>query len=235
MNITLVLVTSMAFLIAILFSIYSWNRYRPVSYALLIWFFIAFGLAQIPYFQNAKTWMEGDWKGFLAFGSLLMLPVLVLVISWLKNQKFKNFLDQIPTWLLISTQAYRFAGIFFLVFYVQDKLPFEIGVVNGLLDVTVATSAIILGLLIYSKGNKYNKLVLAWNGLGLLDFASAFTVVGLTFFDLLTVYPAPTPMGLPPLTLISIFQVPIAMFIHIYLINRVKNTNRITNTVEHLK
>ncbi len=223
MEITLVLVSLMAFIIAIVLSIYSWNRYRPFSYALLIWFFVAFGLAQIPYFQDSQTWMEGDWKGFLAFGSLLMIPVFALIVAWSKSQKFKAFLDQIPTWLLISTQAYRFAGIFFLVFYVQDKLPFEIGVVNGLLDVTVATSAIILGILIYYKGNKYNKLVLAWNGLGLLDFASAFTVVGLTFFGLMSVSPAPTPMGLPPLTLISIFQVPIAMFIHVYLIARIRN------------
>ncbi|WP_373520839.1 hypothetical protein [Aquiflexum sp.] len=118
----------------------------------------------------------------------------------------------------------RFAGIFFLVFYFKEKLPFEIGVVNGLLDIIVAVTAIILALMVYKTGNKFNKLVLAWYGLGLLDFTSAFTVVGLSFFGLISVSPALTPMGLPPLTLISIFQVPIAMFIHIYLINRIKNS-----------
>ena len=224
MNITLVLVSLMAFIIAVLLSMYSWNRYRPLSYALLAWFFIVFGLAQIPYFQDSQTWIDGDWKGFLAFGSLLIIPVFTLMVAWSKSQKFKVFLDQIPTWLFISTQTYRFAGIFFLVFYFQRKLPFEIGVVNGILDVTVAVTAIILALLIYKKGNNFNKLVLAWNGLGLLDFVSAFTVVGLSFFGLIRISPAPTPMGLPPLTLISIFQVPIAMFIHIYLINRIKNS-----------
>lgn len=219
----------MAFLIAMSIAMYSWNKYRPIGYGILTWFFIAFALAQIPYFQNSQSWTPGDWKGFLAFGSLLMIPVLVLIIAWLKNQKFAAFLDQIPTWLLISTQVYRFAGIFFLVFYFQDKLPFEIGVVNGLLDIIVAASAIILALLVYKTGNKCNKLVFTWNGLGLLDFMSAFTVVGLSFFGLMSVSPAPTPMGLYPLTLISIFQVPLAMFIHIYLITRIRKTHLITN------
>jgi hypothetical protein len=222
MNLTLLLVSAMAFLIAITVSAYSWNRYRTFSYVTIIWFLVTLGLAQIPYFQDPISWTDGDWKGFLVFGNLLMVPVILLILVWQKSSKFQAFLHRIPTWLLISTQVYRLAGIFFLFFYFQDKLPLEIGLVNGILDVVVAIGAVIVARVVYQKGAKANSLVLAWNGLGLLDFASAFTMVGVSFFGVMNIFPAPTLMAMPPLTLISIFQVPLAMFIHIYLIARIR-------------
>lgn len=224
MDLTLLLVSAMAFLIAIAVSAYSWNRYRLFSYITIIWFLATLGLAQIPYFQDPISWTDGDWKGFLVFGSLLMVPVTLLILAWHKSPKFQAFLNQIPTWLLISTQVYRLAGIFFLIFYFQDKLPLEIGLVNGILDVVVAIGAVIVATVVYQKGVKANSLVLAWNGIGLLDFASAFTMVGVSFFGIVNISPAPTLMAMPPLTLISIFQVPLAMFIHIYLIARIRKS-----------
>ncbi len=222
MDLTLLSVSLMAFLIAIAVSVYSWNRYRPFSYITFIWFLISLCSAQIPLFQNDQSWVAGDWKGFFVLGNLLMAPVIILILAWQKSPKFQAFLNQIPTWLLISTQVYRLAGIFFLIFYFQDKLPLEIGLVNGILDVVVAIGAVIVAVLFYQKRAKVNSLALAWNGLGLLDFASAFTMVGLSFFGIVNLSPAPTSMAMPPLTLISTFQVPLAMFIHIYLIARIR-------------
>jgi hypothetical protein len=49
-------------------------------------------------------------------------------------------------------------------------------------------------------------------------------MVGLSFFGFLEIDPVPTSMAMPPLFLISLFQVPIAMFIHIYLIARIRNS-----------
>ena len=221
MDITLLLVSTQAFLIAAAVSCYSWSRYRLFSYLVLIWFFVALGLAQIPYFQNDQSWTTGDWKGFLPFVSLLSIPVIALLFAWRKSQKFQAFLDQTPTWVFVLTQVYRLAGVTFLVYFFQDKLPWHVGLVSGTLDTVVAIGAIPVAYLVYKYGAKVNSLLVAWNVLGLLDFAISFTIVSLSFIGLISLSPEPTLLGMPPLTLISIFQVPLAIFIHIYLLSKI--------------
>lgn len=232
MNLTLLAVTTMAFLIALAAISYSWVRYRPFAYVTIVWFLVALVVAQIPFFQNEQTWMAGDGKGFIAFGTALMVPVVGLLLAWQKSSAFRAFLEEIPTWLLVSTQVYRMAGIFFLLAWLQGTLPWQIGLVNGVLDVAVATGAVLVATLVYKYGKRANAAVLVWCGLGLLDFALAFTVVGLSFLGMISIAPAPASMGMPPLTLISIFQVPLAMFIHIYLIARIRKSSGQENSFD---
>ncbi len=210
-----------------LISMYSWNKLRTVSYLISIWFVLAVALGQVPYFQVIGEWQAGDLIGFAIFGTLLSIPLGALLFAWKKNTAFQNFLETIPTWLLVSTQSYRMVGLAFLIFYLQGVLPFEVGFVTGVFDILVALSAVTVAWLVYHKSTKEKPLVLVWCGFGLLDFALAFTIVGLSFFGLIQLVPEPTAMAMPPLTIISIFQVPLAMFIHIYLINRVLHTPRI--------
>ena len=222
MDLTLILVTIVALLVAIAVSIYSWNKLRPLSYLMITWFILFVGLAQIPYFEVAGAWQPGDIMGFAVFGNLLSIPIIILLLAWKKSAAFNNFMDATPTWLLVSTQVYRIVGLVFLIYYFQGKLAFEVGFTSGLMDILVAISAVIVAWLVYHKPSREKSLVLAWSIFGLLDFASAFTITGLSLFGLIQLVPEPSDLGMPPLTIISIFQVPLAIFIHIYLIARVR-------------
>lgn len=227
MNVVALVIIALGSVVAGLIAAYSWNKLRAVSYSVLAWFVLAVGLAQIPYLQVKGEWQPGDLIGFMIFGILLSIPLTGLFIAWQKSSAFKNFLDAVPTWVLVSTQAYRIVGLAFLFYYFQGALPFEVGFVSGVYDLLVAISAVVLAWLLYHKSVKEKLFVVGWCGFGLLDFALAFTLAGLSFFGLIQLVPEPTAMAMPPLTIISIFQVPLAMFIHVYLITRVLQTPRI--------
>jgi|AntRauMFilla1563_2_1112583.scaffolds.fasta_scaffold03923_3 hypothetical protein len=222
MDFTLISVTVMALLVATAIVIYSWNKFRLLSYTMAAWFVLAVGLAQIPYFEVAGSWQPGDLQGFAIFSNLLSVPLIILLVAWKKSTAFRNFLDATPTWILVSTQVYRLVGLVFLIYYLQGKLAFEVGFTSGIMDVLTAISAIIVAWLVYHKPAREKTLVLAWCIFGLVDFASAFTITGLSLFGIIQLVPEPSDLGMPPLTIISIFQVPLAIFIHIYLIARVR-------------
>ena len=142
MDILSVLISLLAFTIAAVFSVYAWNRLRAVSYILIAWFVVAFGISRVPFFQSYTSWESGDLLGLTVFSTIMMIPLISLIWAWQKRDNFRAFLDNIPTWVLISTQLYRVAGFLLLAGYLQDKLPFEVGLVNGLLDIMVAILAI---------------------------------------------------------------------------------------------
>jgi hypothetical protein len=235
MDFTLISVTVLALIVATAIVIYSWNKFRLLSYTMAVWFVLVVGLAQIPYFEVAGAWQPGDLLGFVGFSNLLSLPVIILLLAWKKSTAFEKFLDATPTWILVITQVYRLVGIVFLIYYFQGKLAFEVGFTSGVMDVLTAISAIIVAWVIYHKPSREKTLVLAWSIFGLADFASAFTITGLSLFGVIQLMPEPSDLGMPPLTIISIFQVPLAIFIHIYLIARVrklgiKNTGNSNNS-----
>ena len=132
---------------ALTIALYCWNRLRMASVIVIGWITIALAIGQIPFFQGFPDWQESDWQGFNAFG-----PAALLVIAALRVKRFKEALDKIPTSAFVATQAYRFGGAFLLVAYLRGELPAEIGVVSGILDVIVATTAILLAL--YLRGNE---------------------------------------------------------------------------------
>ncbi len=224
MNVGALAIIAIGLVVTGLIAAYSWNKLRAVSYLVLAWLVLAVGLAQIPYLQVKGEWQSGDLIGFMFFSILLMIPLAGLFIAWQKSSAFKNFLDAVPTWVLVSTQAYRIVGLAFLFYYFQGALPFEVGFVSGVYDLLVASSAVVIAWLLYHKSIKEKLFVVGWCGFGLLDFAVAFTIVGLSFLGLIQLVPEPTAMAMPPLTIISIFQVPLAIFIHVYLITRVLQT-----------
>lgn len=220
MNFNFLLVYSIAFLVAVAFSAYSWNRLRPVSYIIMGWFVVAFGFSRFSYFQSPTDWQEGDLIGLLAFSSLMTIPVICLIVAWQKSPRFKTFLRNIPTWLLVSSQVYRIGGALYLVGAIAGELPMATGLVNGVLDIVVSTSAILLGWLVFKNIAKVKNWILAWSALGLLDIMGGLIIVTFSFFGLVDFTPAPTLMGMAPITMVCIFQVPLAIFIQTYLIHR---------------
>jgi len=88
------------------------------------------------------------------------------------------------------------------------------------LDIIVGVTALPVAWVLARGFSWSRNLAIVWNLVGILDLASAFTVVTLSIFGLLALDPAPTRMGLYPLSIVSIYQVAIAIFLHIYLLRR---------------
>jgi hypothetical protein len=124
--------------------------------------------------------------------------------------------------VLIATQIYRIGGVFLILAYTQGSLPWSVGLVSGVLDVIVAITAVLLAQYL-AQGNKVPKLVSAWACLSLLDFAWAILVISASFFGLVSVSPDLSAMGNPPLLIISLFAMPLSIFISVVVFMRMRS------------
>ncbi|CAB4577666.1 MAG: hypothetical protein F2621_04295 [Actinobacteria bacterium] len=207
---------------ALTIALYCWNRLRIATVILVGWITISLAVGQIPFFQGFPDWQESDWQGFNIFGTLAFAPAALLVIAALRVKRVKEALDKIPTSAFVVTQAYRFGGAFLIVAYLRGELPAEIGLVSGILDVIVATTAILLTFYLRGNESRSPRLVMAWAILALADFAWASMMLTLSFLGVLELSPAPVMMGNPPLLIISLFALPFGIFVSVYLIMRMR-------------
>ncbi|MEQ8672558.1 MAG: hypothetical protein RLP44_25195 [Aggregatilineales bacterium] len=215
-----IVLPAIALTIATAIALYSWRRSRMVAIVAVVWAIISLFTARIPFFQNLDRWTDGDIVGFIAFGTVLTIPIVLFFVALWRSSAFQHFMNETPTWVLTATQVYRLTGASFLLLYLRDLLPAEIGLVNGVLDIIVGLTALPVAWMLFRGIASSRNIAIAWNLLGVLDLASAFTVVTLSIFGLLELDPAPTRMGLYPLSLVSVYQVAIALCIHIYLLRR---------------
>jgi hypothetical protein len=157
---------------------------------------------------------------FTAFGALAFGPAAVLIFMSLKLVSFRSALSKIPTSVLVLTQTYRIGGIFLIMAYFSGDLPAEVGLVSGVMDVTVALTAVLLANHLRKNEGDSRRLVIAWSTFSLIDFAWATIVKIAAFFGLLQITPAPLALGNPPLLIISLFALPLGIFISFFIILR---------------
>jgi hypothetical protein len=214
--------TAIGLIAAISISVYCWSRFRAASVAILIWFAISVVVGQFAFYpDDSYSQLEGLIR-FTAFGTLAFGPAAVLIFMALKVESFRSALSKIPTSALVLTQAYRIGGIFLIVAYFSGDLPAEVGLVSGVMDVTIALTAVILANHLRKDEGKSRILVILLSTLSLIDFAWATIVKSAAFFGLLQISPAPLALGNPPLLIISLFALPLGIFISFYLILRAK-------------
>lgn len=213
---------------------YSWQRSRIVAVIAMSWAILSLFTAQIPYFQNPDRWTEGDLLGYNAFNAVFTIPIIVLVIASWRSSEFRKFMNDTPVWVLTASQLYRLSGATLLLYYFQDLLPAEIGISNGVLDIIIGMTALPLAWALYRGFSWSRNFAIIWNFVGLFDFVAAAAVITLSFFGVIEISPVPARMGLYPLSLITVYQVAIAFFIHIHLLQRLfrneSSTTLIFNT-----
>ncbi|MEM6530945.1 MAG: hypothetical protein AAF653_21790, partial [Chloroflexota bacterium] len=211
--------TVIALTIAVVIAAYSWRRLPVLSVIMVGWAVLSLLMARIPFFQNAED-PSGDAIGFIAFNVASLLPIICLFVASRRSAAFKQFLAETPTWVLTVTQLYRISGASLLVYYSQGLLPAEIGVSNAVQDIFIGVTALPVAWALYRGFSWSRNLAIIWNIVGLFDFVSAAAVLSLSNMGAIELSPAPTLMGMYPLSLITLYQVAIAIFIHIYLLQR---------------
>jgi hypothetical protein len=209
------IITIAAFIVAAVVALYTARRMPALSWAVVVWFALAWLLSSNGFFKDAAGWSDGDIVGFFIFGTLISLPIVIIAIGWIRSADFRDFLTAIPLPLLIGIEAYRIAGAIFWWMYLQDLLPPEMGLVTGFADVFIGTTALPLAWAVARDLPGSHQSAIVWNLFGLSDFAIAVSMVLLSILGVVTFQPDPVQIGLHPLALISLFQMPLSIIIHL--------------------
>ena len=214
------MVSSVAFAIAIAVATYSWPRMRLFAIAVMAWCAAAWAFSRGGFFQDAGGWNAADISGFLLFGTLMTLPLVAIALGWYGSRAFRGFLESIPLPTLIGSQAYRLGGAIFLWMYSEGQMPPEIGIVAGCADAFIGITAIPLAWAVARNIGGVRWLAIGWNLVGIADFLISVSLVSLSFVGVLAMQPDPVPIGLHPLALISLFQLPLSITIHLLALRR---------------
>jgi hypothetical protein len=139
----------------------------------------------------------------------VMRPVCwIIAILWtiplMRSATIGSALDALPLWLLTLVQVYRAGGgLAWFGLMAAGKIPASFGLVVGTGDTLVGVLAVVTGVYLYSGARGGRVLAIAWNVLGLLDFAIANTVQ--TFIPYSLAYPA---------VMIPAFFAPLSVDVH---------------------
>jgi len=170
---------------------------------LVIWFFISLFLS----FTGKVSEIPFPFPQIALF--TLVIFQLVLFNS-LKN--LKEWIYSINIKCLIAVHLTRFVGIYFLILYSQNQLPYDFAVKGGIGDIFIATTALLILVFVSSKNQIRDKIYLIWNTVGILDIL--FVVVTAARIGLHSPESIENLLKLP-LSLLPTFLVPIIIFTHI--------------------
>ena len=181
---------------------------------LSIWFLIAFSLG----FTGRVSEIPFPFPQIILF--TLVTAQLVLFNS-LKG--LKSWIYKINIKYLIAVHLSRFVGIYFLILYSQNLLPYDFAVKGGIGDIFVATTALLILVFVSSKNQIRDKIYLIWNTVGILDILFVVFTAGRIGMD--------SPQSIEnllklPLSLLPTFLVPIIIFTHIMIYVRLLKKNR---------
>lgn len=194
------------------------SRNRTLALIVLVWFTLSILIDQIGVFPVTGSWVAGDLLRFVIFGALITLPIIGFLVLPVLAPRAKTALSELPLSGLAALQVNRLGGVAFLIAMEDGVMPVILALSAGLLDIVVALSSVLLAFLLHR--GKGRRMAIAWSFVGLTDFMVAILLVSASIFGLLTLSPAPSAVGQSPFVLISLFQLPLAVIVHIEILRR---------------
>ena len=147
----------------------------------------------------------------------IFAPVALFIIPLLRSRIVGTVLDATPASWLIGLQAYRVLGGIFLVSWLRGSLPGTFALPAGAGDVLVGLLALPVAVWLASGARGGREAAIAWNILGLADFASAVGMGAITApgpAQLIVPDIASTPLLHYPSVMITAFVVPSSILLH---------------------
>jgi hypothetical protein len=111
-------------------------------------------------------------------------------------------------------QVYRVGGAVFFWLWAVSLVPAEMGFFTGAADVFIGLTALPLAWALARSSQPARAFATGWHIFGIMDFALAVGFVSLAILGVITPQPAPAMIGLHPLALISLFQMPLSIAVH---------------------
>jgi len=147
-------------------------------------------------------------------------------------------LKRVPLWSMVAIHIYRLDGLSIVIPFWNGNVPKFVGYQTIVLDVIMGITAIPLTYMLYvparqrGTGRKQAKrtrrplflkdALWFWNSLGLYDLCSAYVVLVLNICGLggptITEPPLLPTLGKHPLPLLILFQVPLAIAVHVLML-----------------
>lgn len=191
-----------------------------VNICVWTWISVALTASLIGFFQQPTQFSVDDLFGFALFGSIMTLPVICFFIVMRWSLLFRQMIATIPTSWLVALQVYRIGGVVFVGFVASGLVPFWWGMSTGIGDVLIGAVAVLVAWGLTCAATWAPRVAIGWNLLGIADIGNAVVYVFFVFFGLVTVQPAPVLIGMHPLALIALFQVPLAIITHWVVLGR---------------
>lgn len=182
--------------------------------------------AKVAAFASAAVWISlvftvaalgGFATGVTGPFPAPVIPFLILMIggllAWFAWPAFRRALLSVPLWALIGINAFRIAGIFFLILHREGRLAAPFATSAGWGDIITGLAAIPLAAAAGWRGKLPRWLLAAWTAFGTLDLIAAITLGALsapgTPFRVFTEAPGTQAMGALPWVGIPALLVPL--------------------------
>ena len=144
----------------------------------------------------------------------IFAPVAIAVPVLMLSRRIGSVLDATPASWLVGIQLYRVVGVLFLVAWARGGMAGVFAVPAGSGDVLVGLMALPVAYYLASGARGGRGLAIAWNVLGLVDFAIAISIGMLSALRVI-ITDLPTAGSAPyPTVMIPVFGVPSSIILH---------------------
>jgi hypothetical protein len=175
-----------------------------------LWFAVAWSAAINGVFRTGASSLP-------ALPLAIFLPVIIGAPFLLLSKRVGQVLDAMPTTSLVALQLYRVYGSVFLVAGLRGTLPGVFGVPAGVGDTLTGLFAVPAAIAVATGTAQGRRAAIAWNILGLADFAVAITLGAITSpgpFQLIVPDVPSIGAGAYPGVLTPAFVVPSSILLH---------------------
>jgi len=159
----------------------------------------------------------------------IFLPVLVGLPFLLRSGRIGALLDATPASWLVGLQVYRIFGGIFLVAWSRGGISGTFALPAGMGDVFVGVLALPVAYLLHAGAPAARRVAMAWNILGLVDFAIAIGIGILSAPGPLQVIIPDRPnalIGTFPTVMIPAFAVPSSILLHVLSLRQLRRIGR---------
>lgn len=178
-----------------------------------LWFAVAWSAAINGVFQTGGSPSPVPFLPLAVF-----LPVVIGVPLLLLSKRVGQVLDAMPATWLVALQLYRVFGMWALAAWLRGVLPGVFAVPAGIGDVLTGLFAVPAAIALATGTAQGRRAAIAWNILGLADFAVAITLGMITspgrFQLILPNVPNSAGAGAYPDVLTPAFVVPCSILLH---------------------
>lgn len=186
------------------------KEFWPIVVAFSIWFLLAIVLARARWFGHASA---------PAVALTVWILTALVLLAWWKVSVVRAWADDLPLPALIGLHLTRFVGFYFLFLCKNGAMPEAFALPAGIGDIVVAAGAVVL--LVVPPLLQSRRIVLAWNGIGLVDIVFVvFSALRLGLRD----WGSMAPLRELPLSLLPTFLVPLIIASHVLIFARMSRS-----------
>lgn len=159
-----------------------------------------------------------------AIQGILGVLTAVLIYVYFRFKAVRTWVDALELRALVLFHVTRFIGIYFLVLYGREQLPYAFAVPGGIGDIIVATLALVIAVAPLAPATRLRAIGL-WNIIGLVDIL----LVVVTAARLNLANPGQMrALTYLPLSLLPTFLVPLIIATHVVIFARLARSQSAT-------